>query len=204
MHVAVIGATGMAGSRVVNELLSRGYKVTAIARKAPEGDDRPGLTWCSLDAASPDALGRALAGHDAVVSAIKFKDVEPRTLVDGIRRSGVKRYIIVGGAASLILPSGSREIDGPGFPEHVKPEARLGIAFLDYLKADVADLDWTFFSPSRIFVPGQRTGTWRTGKDDLLLGPDNQSRISVEDYSAALVDELEKNAHVQERFTVGY
>jgi putative NADH-flavin reductase len=204
MKVAVVGATGMAGSRIVSELAERGHTVTAIARTPTSPEERPGVTWLALDAADTDKLAEALKGHDAIVSAVKFKHVDTQSLIDAVRASGVKRYVVVGGAASLLHANGQREIDGPGFPERVKPEARLGIAFLDQLKSGASDLDWTFFSPSRMFEPGAKTGKWREAKNELLFDENGRSGISVEDYATALVNELEAPRHVRDRFTIGY
>lgn len=204
MHVAVVGATGMAGSAIVSELLARQHQVTAIARSFPRKDERRGLTLRPLDASSSEALGSALLGHDAVVSAVKFKSFDTRRLIEAVQRSGVLRYIVVGGAGSLRLPSGTLEMDGPGFPEHVKPEAGLGKTFLEQLRTEASSLDWTFLSPSRMFQLGERTGRWRESLDDLLFTANGDSRISVQDYAAALVNELEKPAHIRRRFTVGY
>jgi putative NADH-flavin reductase len=204
VHVAVVGATGMAGSAIVSELLARQHQVTAIARNLPQKDERRGLTLRALDASSSEALADALKEHDAVVSAVKFKSFDTRRLIEAVKRSGVRRYIVVGGAGSLRLPSGTLEMDGPGFPEHVKPEAGLGKTFLEQLRAEASSLDWTFLSPARIFKPGERTGHWRESLDDLLFTANGESGISVEDYAAALADELEKPAHIRRRFTVGY
>lgn len=204
MKVAVIGATGMAGSAIVNELLARGHAVTAMARSIPPGDPRPGVAWQALDAQSTPALVAALVGHDAVVSAVKFKAFDTRRLIAAVTQSGVARYIVVGGAGSLRLPDGGLEMDSPGFPKHVKPEAALGKAFLEQLRTEATALEWTFLSPSRIFEPGTRTGQWREGNDALLFDAQGRSGISVEDYAAALVDELDHPRHLRARYTVGY
>lgn len=202
MDVALLGATGAAGSRILRELSNRGHQVRALSRHPEATPALPGVTPSAIDAADHDALVAALRGADAVVSALKFTSVDTRQLIAAVEAVGVRRYVVVGGAGSLWVSPGVREVDGPGFPDHVKPEARAGGAFLEQLRQ--TDLDWTFFSPSRFFQPGERTGVFRLGRDDLLVGADGRSAISFEDYALALVDELEAPRHVRQRFTAGY
>ncbi|MCT6795173.1 NAD(P)-dependent oxidoreductase [Klebsiella pneumoniae subsp. pneumoniae] len=201
-RIALIGASGQAGSRILRELSDRGHTVTAIARHPEKIPALPHVTAQSGDVADKEALTRLLAGHDAVISAVRFANTNPRTLIDAVRASGVQRYLVVGGAGSLEIAPGKRLIDQPDFPEAYRPEASKGAEFLDVLRAE-ADLDWTFLSPSAEFVPGERTGKFRLGGDQLLTG-DQGSRISFEDFAVALVDEIERPAHSRRRFTVGY
>jgi putative NADH-flavin reductase len=163
---------------------------------------REGVTAHQVDANDGQALSALLRGADAVISSVKFKDTDPRGLIESVRRAGVKRYLVVGGAGSLEIAPGLREVDGPNFPALVRPEALKGAEFLEQLRA--SDLDWTFVSPSRIFFAGERTGVFRIGSDQLLVDAAGKSSISFEDYAVALVDELERPAHVRRRFTVGY
>lgn len=200
-NVALIGASGHAGSRILKELSDRGHQVTAIARNPEKIAALPGVTAVQGDANDRAALTALLKGHDAVISSVHFTASDPDTLIAAVRDAGVTRYIIVGGAGSL-LAGGQRLIDSPEFPAAYLAEATAGTAFLEKLKT-ISDLDWTFLSPSALFVPGERTGTFRLGQDDLLVGP-NGSTISFEDYAIALVDELETPAHIRARFTVGY
>jgi uncharacterized protein len=150
----------------------------------------------------PQCLADSLQGHDAVISSVHFTATDPRELVEAVRASGVKRYLIVGGAGSLEVAPGVRLVDTPNFPEAYKAEATAGAAFLDLLRGETG-LDWTFLSPSALFVARERTGKFRLGKDQLLTGAEG-SRISFEDFAIALVDELEKPAHPRQRFTVAY
>lgn len=198
--VAVIGATGNVGARLVAELASRGHAVTAISRHP--GAASPQVAPAAGDVRDPAALSRLLAGHDAVVSALRFADTDPAALIGIVRDSGVRRYLVVGGAGSLEVAPGRRLIDQPDFPAAYKAEALKGAAFLDALR-QVDDLDWTFLSPSALIEPGERTGRFRLGGDALLVG-EGGSRISYEDYAVALVDEIERPAHLRRRFTVGY
>jgi len=203
MKVAVVGATGNAGTCLVKELVSRGHQVTAISRHADKVAG-PNVTVKSLDASDGQALAEALSGHDAVISALRFSDTDAARLIDAVKRSGVKRYAVVGGAASLFAPGTTERLfDGPQFPEAYKPEAGAGVRFLDLLKQE-KDLDWVFLSPSMIFAGTERRGTFRLGKDELLVAEDGNSSISFPDFAIALVDELETPKHHRERFTVGY
>mgnify|MGYP003123505926 FL=1 len=201
-HIALIGASGSAGSRILRELTDRGHRVTAIARHPERIAELPGVIAVKGDAQDLQGMTSALRGHDAVVSAVNFTSSEPRTLIEAVRASGVKRYLVVGGAGSLEVAPGQRVIDLPDFPEAYKAEASGGAAFLEQLGQE-SDLEWTFLSPSAEFVPGERTGQFRLGKDALLSNAQG-SRISFEDYAVALVDEIEHPAHVRQRFTVGY
>ena len=201
-RIALIGASGNVGSRLLKELVSRGHQVTAIGRdpgKVPAG---PKVTAVKGDIKDAAALAELLKGHDAVISSVRFLDSDPSILIDAVRRAGVKRYLVVGGAASLYAAPGRRLLDQPDFPAQYKGEASRGAAFLEALQG-VSDLDWTFLSPSALFVPGDRTGKFRMGRDELLVG-ERGSTISYEDYAIALVDEIEAPKHVRARFTVGY
>ncbi|WP_454688421.1 NAD(P)-dependent oxidoreductase [Achromobacter aloeverae] len=201
-NVALIGASGNAGARILKELSDRGHSVTAIARNPEKIADLPKVTARRGDVDDKEGLAALLRGHDAVISSVRFSASDPRVLIDAVRASGVRRYLVVGGAASLEIAPGKRLLDQPDFPQAYKVEATKGAEFLDLLKG-AQDLDWTFLSPSAMFMPGERTGKFRLGTDQLLTG-EHGSSISFEDYAVALVDELEKPAHVRRRFTVGY
>jgi uncharacterized protein len=185
MKLAVIGAGGNVGSRIVAEALRRGHTVTSLGRK------------------DADHLAERVAAHDAVVSSVRFVDSDPHVLIDAVRRSGVKRYLVVGGAGSL-ESSGKLVVESPNFPEAARAESTRGVAFLEALKNTADDLEWTMLSPSANFVAGERTGKFRLGGDTLLTGADGKSWISYEDFAIALLDEIEKPVHVRGRFTIGY
>ncbi len=202
MKIALIGATGQAGARVLAELLERGHEVTAIVRHPEKVPVCAGVVARRGDVLDRAALVELMVGHDAVVSSVKFKDSDPPLLIQAVREAGVRRYVVVGGAGSLETAPGLREVDGPEFPPHVRPEALKGAQFLEHLRA--SELDWTFISPSRVFFAGERTGSFRLGTDQMLFDHSGKSRISFEDYAVALVDELEKPRHIRRRFTVGY
>lgn len=202
MKVAIIGASGMVGSRILNELVSRGNQVTAIARNVDKVEKNDAVTAKAVDIKDQKALIEVLKGHDAVISAVRFADLDGEALIDAVRESGVKRYLVVGGAGSLLLPDQTRLIDSPNFPQEYRSEALPGCVYLDQLK-QVQDLDWTFVSPSALFQPGERTGKFRIAKDTLISN-EQGSQISAEDYAIAFVDALEKKQYIRERFTVGY
>lgn len=161
--VALIGASGNAGSRILKELSDRGHSVTAIARNPERIARLPDVVAVKGDLFDVEGLAPLLRGHDAVINSVPFVDSRPSLLLEAVRASGVKRYLVVGGAGSLeVPPDGVRVIDQPWFNDAWKPEARGGIDFLDLLKS-VNDLDWSFLSPSAMFAPGARTGTFRLG-----------------------------------------
>ncbi|MGX5801422.1 NAD(P)-dependent oxidoreductase [Bradyrhizobium sp. Arg314] len=202
MKIALIGASGQVGSRLLKELSDRGHAVTAIARNPEKIAALPGVTAKRGDAFDRDALAASIKGHDAVISAVHFTASDPDTLIAAVRASGVKRYLIVGGAGSLEVAPGKRLVDTPEFPAIYKSEALKGADFLEKLRT-VSDLDWTFLSPSALFVAGERTGKFRLGKDT-LLATDKGSSISFEDYAIVMANEIENPKHVRQRFTVGY
>lgn len=202
MRVALIGATGNAGSRILTELVRRGHAVTAIVRNPDAVPKLANVQAQKGDVYDQTGLAELLKGHDAVISSVRFTASDPAKLIASVREGGVKRYLVVGGAGSLEVAPGLKLIDAPDFPEAYKPEAAAGGVFLDLLRQQ-QDLDWTFLSPSRVFVPGERTGVFRLGSDQLIANEAGSS-ISLEDFAVALIDELENPSHVRQRFTVGY
>jgi len=201
--IAIIGATGRAGSQLLEEALRRGHSVIAIARHTDTLAARPGVTVKQVDALDAAALQQAVSGSDVVISAAHFATLPAASVIDPVKKAGVKRLLVVGGAGSLLLPDGSRVIDSPGFPAEYKAEASAGAEFLAALRQE-QELDWTFLSPSAEFVEGERTGKFRLGKDHLLIGADGKSWITFADFAIALLDEVEHPAHSRQRFTVGY
>ncbi|KPN19839.1 3-beta hydroxysteroid dehydrogenase [Xanthomonas sp. Mitacek01] len=203
-RIALIGITGRAGSRIASELLARGHRVTGIARNTADTPAQAGLTLLSADASRSEAVAPLLQGHDAVVSATRF-DGGPTAdvLLDALRQAGVRRLLVVGGAGSLEVAPGVALIDTPGFPEAYKAEAGAGRAFLEALRG-VDDIDWTFVSPGAVFEPGTRTGSFRLGGDAFMVDADGNSAVSMEDYAIAFADEIERPAHVRQRFSVAY
>jgi putative NADH-flavin reductase len=203
LKIAVVGASGNAGSRIVTEMASRGHIVTAIARHPEKIVARAKVTAKQGDVMDQAGLTRLFAGHDVAISSVHFLDSDPARLIGAISESKIGRYLVVGGAGSLEVAPGVRLVTTPGFPVVYKAEAEKGGAFLDLLRQQ-KELNWTFLSPSALFTAGERTGKFRLGTDQLLTASDGKSWISFEDFAVALADEIERPAHIRRRFTVGY
>jgi putative NADH-flavin reductase len=203
MKIAVIGASGNAGSRITAELARRGHNVTAIARNPEKIARQANVTPTEGDVMDQAGLARLVTGHDAAISSVHFLASDPVKLIGAAKESKVGRYLVVGGAGSLEVAPGVRLVTTPGFPVAYKAEAEKGAAFLDLLRAE-KELNWTFLSPSALFVAGERTGKFRLGTDQLLTAADGKSSISFEDFAVALADEIERPAHIRQRFTIGY
>ena len=213
MQIALIGATGFVGSKVLAEALTRGHQVTALVRTPAALSTRAGLDAAAIDVNDAAAVARAVAGHDAVVSAFNAPRGNPdfaalylkavRAIIDGVKRSGVKRVLLVGGAGSLYVAPGMQLVDTPQFPAEYRTEAQAARAALNLI-SDESGLDWSFISPAPILAPGQRTGQFRLGGDEVLMNGDKPGNISVEDLAVAIVDELEMPRHLQRRFTLAY
>ena len=203
MKIVIIGGTGNVGSRIAAEALRRGHLVTAIARHPEKLSPAANLTPKRGDVTDPVGLAGLLAGHDVVISSVRFEPLNPATVIAATKQARVKRLAVVGGAGTLEVAPGVQLVDSPNFPEAYKGEALGGRRFLDALRKET-ELEWTFLSPSAEFAPGQRTGKFRQEKDRLLTLPDGTSHISMEDFAIAMIDEVETPRHVRERFTVGY
>lgn len=203
MKIAVIGASGSVGSRIVREALARGHQVTAIARHTDKIAPRDNLRVGEGDVAQPRVLAELLTGHDVVVSSVRFLGFDIANLLEALGLARTPRLVMVGGAGSLKTASGGLLVDAPYFPKVVEGEARAGAEKLKALR-EQRDIEWTFLSPSAFFEPGERTGRYRVGSEELLTDAEGVSRISQEDYAIALLDEVESPRHRRERFTVGY
>ena len=214
-EVLLIGATGFVGSAILNELLNRGHKVTAVVRDPAKLEGKAGVTAVKEDVANVDAIAALAKGKDAVISAYNpgwtnpdiaalITENYPRIL-NAAKQSGVGRLLIVGGAGTLFCAPGLRVVDSGAIPEEIMGGVRpLGDFYLNTLMNE-NDIDWVFFSPAGAFDEnGQRTGKFRLGKDDLIVDAEGNSHISVQDYAVAMVDELEQENHHKERFTIGY
>jgi hypothetical protein len=221
MRIVLYGATGRAGSRILTELLARGHGVVAVVRNLDKDPDKlapnDGLTVQQGDLSSAEAIAEAIGGAQAVVSAYGPPADKPEQVIDVTKREiaavqqvsqqanspeNAPRLIVVGGAGSLEVAPGVTLESTKDFPAAWKPIAQAHEKALELLRA--SSIDWTYLSPSAFFEPGQRTGKFRLGQDQLLTAPDGKSWISMEDYAIALVDELEQPQHRRQRFTVGY
>jgi len=209
MHVALYGATGKSGSRILSELLTRRHQVTAIVRDPARLSPRPGLTVVEGDVVSTEAIASKIAGTEVVVSAYAPPQDDTDQLlpvterfIAAVQQAGVARLIVVGGAASLEVAPGVTLLASGHLPAQWLPIATSHAKALDLLKQ--SPINWTYFSPAAFFEPGARTGKFRIGKDELIANEQHESRISMEDYAIALVDELESPRHERARFTIGY
>jgi len=203
MKIALVGASGNIGSKVVGELVSRGHTVTAIARNSEKLSASDKVQVRTGDASDPAALAALLKGHDAVISSLPFAPGLSTAIIAAVKQSGVKRYIMVGGAGSLEVAPGKMLKDTLTLPDAVRAIIEEGTASLNRLRAENG-IDWTFFSPAAEIGPGERTGKFRLGGDQLVVDANGKSRISYDDYAIALVDELERGQHIKKRFTVAY
>jgi uncharacterized protein len=207
MKVILYGATGKAGSRILQELIARGHDVTAVARDPEKLPPKVESKRGDLD--NVDAIASVIAGADAVVSAYgpppddtdQLVAVTER-LIAAVKKGGTPRLIVVGGAASLEVAPGVTLIASGHLPAAYLPIAKSHDKALKLLQA--SDINWTYFSPAAFFEPGERTGKFRLGANELIADEKGESRISMEDYAIALVNELEHPAHERVRFTVGY
>jgi putative NADH-flavin reductase len=212
MNIALIGATGFIGSALLQEALARKHEVTALAAHPEKLAPHRQLKLRKTDVLKRAALADHLAGFDVAISAFSGHGQDDvygyymngiANIIGAVKDAGVKRLLVVGGAGSLEVAPGVQALDTPGFPDIYKATAEGARQALALLRAEPA-LDWTMLSPSAVIAPGQRTGRFRLGGDQMLVGADGNSAISVEDYAVALIDELENPAHARQRFTVGY
>lgn len=207
MKIAIIGATGYVGSKLLTEALDRGHEVTAIVKNVGGLPSHSRLVGRGANATDSSTLAAVVAGHDLVISAFNPGADEDGSgtlsIIEGVKRAGVSRLLTVGGAGTLEIAPGQRVVDQPDFPAEWKEGALRTARFLDQLREESA-LDWVFLSPAALLVPGERTGAYRVGKDQLLSNAQGESRISLEDYAVAMLDEAERPRHSRERFTVAY
>ncbi|MFO7996597.1 MAG: NAD(P)-dependent oxidoreductase [Dehalococcoidia bacterium] len=213
MKIAVIGASGQIGSFIRDEALARGHQVTAIVRHPEKITVQdPRLTVVKADILK-DKVDELVKGHDAVISAYNAGWGNPdiyneqikgaKAIISGVKKSGIKRLLVVGGAGSLEVAPGVQLMDTVSFPEDVKGGV-LATREVLYMLREEKELEWTFLSPPASIAPGERTGHYRTGKDQLLKNKEGESKISTQDYAVAMLDELENPQHIRQRFTVAY
>lgn len=213
MKLVLIGATGFVGSAILNEALERGHEVTAVARDRDKLPLHAALHAHSVDVYDSDQLARLILGHAAVISAfnpgwnnadlynLQLKGT--RTIIEGVKKAGVKRVLFVGGSGSLEVKPGVQGVDLPSFPAEYKQGALATREALNMLRQEKS-LDWSVLAPSADLFSGERTGRFRLGTDQLLRDANGESRISLEDFAMAMINEIEHPQHVGRRFTVGY
>src|SRR5437764_4241275 len=217
MKIALVGASGFVGTAILNEALQRGHEVIALARK-PEHikTEHPQLKKIKVDVLNQEDLARSVKNADAVVSAYNAGWTNPnlyedflkgaQAIQEGVKKSGVKRFLFVGGAGSLFIAPGKQLVDSPEFPAEWKPGALAARDYLNILKND-KELEWTFLSPAVEMhqgTSGNKKGQYRSGLENPVFDSNGRSVISVEDMAAAIVDELEQPRHIRKRFTVAY
>lgn len=215
LNIVIYGGSGAAGSRIANEAAARGHVVTVVD-KSPKPEIAPkGARVITGDALDPKDIAKNIAGADVVVSSVIVRPTPtPTFAVDVVKamveaqrgQTGKKsRLIVVGGASSLYDAQGRRIVDTlpANMPAGTLNEIKSAVDALDYLKT-VTDTSWTFVSPSSNFRPGERTGKFRIGTDQLLVDAQGRSSISMEDFAVAILDEIENPQFVNKRFTVGY
>lgn len=213
--IVIIGATGYVGSAILKEALGRGHQVKAIVRDPLKLTlIHPHLKVVGGSVTDTDFLSRELAKSDAVISAFNPGWSNPNiyeetlegygSILCAVRNSGVHRFLMVGGAGSLLVAPGRQLMDEPDVPKKLLPGIRgMAKVYTDLLLPEKS-VDWVFLSPAANMAPGERTGKFRLGKDELIVDESGDSNISVEDFAVAMIDELEQEKHHQERFTLGY
>lgn len=212
MKVAIIGATGFVGSALLQEAVARGHEVTALVSSPIKVPASVNVTASQVDVLAQDSLTERLQGHDAVISAFSghaqsdvlgyyVKGIQ--SIISAAKAAGVPHLLVVGGAGTLEVAPGVQLIDTPQFPAQWKATAEGARHALTLLRNE-PELNWSFLAPSAHLEPGERTGKFRTGTDQLLVDEGGQSHISLADYAVAMIDELEQPAHSRDLFTVGY
>ena len=204
--IVIIGATGYVGSAILKEALGRGHQVKAIVRDPSKLTlIHPHLKVVGGSVTDTDFLSRELAKSDAVISAFNPGWSNPNiyeetlegygSILCAVRNSGVHRFLMVGRAGSLLVAPGRQLMDEPDVPKKLLPGIRgMAKVYTDLLLPEKS-VDWVFLSPAANMAPGERTGKFRLGKDELIVDESGDSNISVE---------LEQEKHHQERFTLGY
>jgi uncharacterized protein len=207
MKIAVIGASGKAGSLILKEAVSRGHQVTGIVRDVSKLTDK---SISKIEKDIYDLKTEDLIQFDVVVNAFGAPLGEEQAHVNTghhlieILKETNTRLIVVGGAGSLFADESRtvRVIEIPDFPDVFKPTANGQGRNLQELQ-ETTGLNWTFISPSAVFnAEGKRTGSYKAGNDVLLVNAAGESYISYADFAIAVVDEIENAKHVNERFTV--
>lgn len=216
MKVTLIGASGFVGTSILHELTQRGHQVTAVVRDPKKIKNAENITVVAANVLDNHEVSDALKGQDAVISAYNAGWTNPnlynefiagsKAIQAAVKKAGIQRLIVVGGAGSLFIAPNQQLVDTKDFPEDWKPGALAARDYLNFLKEE-KELNWTFLSPAIEMHPGTsgtRRGVYRTGLENPVFDTDNRSVISVEDIAAAVVDELEIPKHIRQRFTVAY
>jgi putative NADH-flavin reductase len=213
--IAIIGASGFVGSALLKESLERGHSVTAIMRHPEKITLKdPNLKIIPGDVFAQDDVYELINGVDVVISAYNPGWTNPNiseettkayeSIINGVKKAKIPRLLIVGGAGSLFVTPEKRVMDTGVIPEAFMPAIESLAGVLYHLQKEETDLDWAYFSHAGNIAPGEKTGSYRLGKDQLIVNDKGESSISVEDYADAMLNEIEKPQHHKERFTIGY
>lgn len=213
MKIAIIGATGFVGSAILNELANRNHELTAIARNPKNSSE---AKWVTADIFNIDSLAEILKGHDIVVNAYNPGWANPniyndsiagsKAIQEAVKKSGVKRFITIGGAGSLYIAPSVQLVDTAEFPKEIFDGANAARHYLEIIKEE-KELDWAFFSPAIEMHQGTktgRTGNYRLGLENPVFNNEQRSILSVEDLAVVIADEVETPKHHQVRFTAAY
>jgi len=204
---------GFVGSALLKEALHRGHTVTAVVRHPEKLARQERLIAKAGDVYDHDRLAILIRGHEALISAFNPSWQNPslyddqvrgtKSIIAAVKKAGITRVLWVGGVGGLEVQPGVRVVDSPDFPDWVRPGSLATIDALEQLR-EAPELEWSFLAPSAELKQGERTGTFRLGRDQLLVDANGESTISVQDYAVAMIDELERPTHMHQRFTVGY
>ncbi|MFD2825333.1 NAD(P)-dependent oxidoreductase [Leeuwenhoekiella polynyae] len=213
--VVVIGATGFVGSTIVNELVNRDFEVTGISRSEKDSD-KNNMSYVALNIKEVEKLSTVLEGSDVVVSAFSPAATKPDLIEDfvngskaiqqAVKKSGVKRFIVIGGAGSLLNEEGKQIVDT--LPQDLPfiPKSKAARDYFEIIKKE-DKLDWAYFSPALEMNPDisiGRTGSYRLGTNRPVSDDSGKNRMSVEDVAVVIADEIENPKHHQQQFTAGY
>lgn len=203
MKIAIIGATGFVGSHILKESLKRGHEVTAIARHTEKLEPQANLKIVQVDVNNVDEFAKAISGHDAVLSAVRYSTVEGFKLLEAIRKSGVKHFLVSGSGAGLEYEPGKLLVDHPQFPEEYVSASRAGIEFYKNIM-NLKDIKWSYFAPAAELIPGESRGDYKLGREQLIFDEKGRSWITVGDLAVAILNEAEKPEQVHHRTAIGY
>lgn len=210
MKLIVFGATGVLGSRLVAEAGQRGHEVTVVARDPSRFTGPDAVRATAGDATNAESVAAVATGHEAALSAVTQHEhpemlvAAARALLDGLARARVRRLVVAGGAGSLMVGSGQRLMDTPDFHDEWKPEAQAQADALVVYQQSDNEVEWSYVCPGALLEPGERTGAYRIGDDQLLTDDHGRSRITMEDFAIAMLDEVEHPAHPRRRFTAAH
>jgi putative NADH-flavin reductase len=218
MNILLFGASGTIGQAAAAELLGRGHAVTGVTRSGGPVDGLD-IQVIAADATDPAIVSTLTQQVGAVLSAVGPRWPDPdgdgadpagalvevaMGLTEGMRMAGTRRLVVTGGAGGLRTASGERLMDTPDFPAAWRQVAEAHARALDEVYGPADDLDWTCVSPAALIEPGERTGRYRTGGDDLLTDGSGVSRITIADFAVALADVIDTGAPLRRRITVAY